>query len=318
MAEHNHSSDKPHDNSHAEHQHAPANPHGKAFMIAVSLNIAFVMIESIYGVVANSTALLADAGHNLSDVLGLLVAWGASLLANKTPNNRFTYGLRSSSILAALFNAVILLVACGGIAWEAIQRFSNAHEVAGLTVTIVASIGIAINGLSAMLFLKGSKEDLNIRGAYLHLAADAAVSFGVVLSGLAIMATGWHWIDPLTSLIVTVVIIYGTWGLLRESATLALQAIPAHIDALAIENHLKQYPGVTNVHDMHIWALSTTETALTAHLVMPLGLEDVALDALTSTLRSRFGIDHSTLQIERGAIHACTLNPTVQHHDENI
>ena len=293
------------------HHHGDPTSHGKAFVIAIALNSAFVVVEFAYGFIANSTALMADAGHNLSDVLGLAVAWGAALLARKPPSDRFTYGLRSSSILAALANAMLLLVACGGIAWEAVQRFSAPPAVAGLTVTLVAAAGIVVNGLSAWLFVKGSRDDLNIRGAYLHMAADAAVSLGVVVAGVAMMLTGWYWLDPVISLVIVAVIVTGTWGLLRESLQLALSAVPPHIDVVAVADYLEQRPGVTGIHDLHIWGMSTTESALTVHLVIPAGYPgDDFMDDLAQTLTTRFSIAHSTLQVEQGTTdHACALHP---------
>jgi cobalt-zinc-cadmium efflux system protein len=257
---------------------------------------------------------MADAGHNLSDVLGLLMAWGAAILARKTPSGRFTYGLRSTSILAALANAMFLMVACGAIAWEAIQRFSEPPVVAGLTVTLVAGIGIVINGLSAWLFVKGSKGDLNIRGAYLHMAADAAVSLGVAVAGVVMMFTAWYWLDPVVSLAIVAAILIGTWGLLRESVQLALNAVPAHIDVAAVETYLRQCAGVTDIHDLHIWGMSTTESALTVHLVMPEGYPgDAFMDDIMQTLKDRYSVQHSTLQVEQGTTdHACVLHPDTE------
>jgi len=293
------------------HHHGDPNNHGRAFIIAIALNTAFVIVELIYGFIANSTALMADAGHNLSDVLGLMLAWGAAVLARKTPSGRFTYGLRSTSILAALANAMLLLVASGAIAWEAILRFSQPPMVAGLTVTLVAGIGIIINGLSAWLFMKGSKGDLNIRGAYLHMAADAAVSLGVAVAGLAMLFTGWYWLDPVVSLVIVAVIVIGTWGLLRDSIQLALNAVPAHIDVTAVEAYLRKRPGISDIHDLHIWGMSTTESALTVHLVMPDGYPgDAFMDDIMRTLKERFSVQHSTLQAEQGTTdHACVLHP---------
>lgn len=310
---HNHSHDHgghSHGGGH-HHHHGDPNNHGRAFVIAIALNVAFVVIESAYGFMANSTALLADAGHNLSDVLGLLLAWSAAILARKVPSGRYTYGLRSTSILAALANAMFLLVASGAIVWEAIQRFSQPPVVAGMTVTLVAGVGIVINGLSAWLFVKGSKGDLNIRGAYLHMAADAAVSLGVVVAGVLMMFTGWFWLDPVTSLLIVAVIVAGTWGLLRESLQLALNAVPAHIDVSEVEAYLRQCPGVTDIHDLHIWGMSTTESALTVHLVMPEGYPgDAFMDAIMHTLNERFSVHHSTLQVEQGTTsHSCALHP---------
>lgn len=308
---HNHSHDHSgHSHSDGHHHHGDPNIHGRAFVIAIALNMAFVVVEFAYGVIASSTALMADAGHNLSDVLGLVLALGAAILARKTPSGRFTYGLRSTSILAALTNAMLLMAACGAIALEAIQRFSQPHVVAGLTVSLVACVGIVINGLSAWLFVKGSKGDLNIRGAYLHMMADAAVSLGVAVAGVAMLFTGWYWLDPLVSLAIVAVIVIGTWGLLRDSLQLALSAIPAHIDAAALETYLRQCRGVTDIHDLHIWGMSTTESALTVHLVMPEGYPgDAFMDDIMCTLQERFSIQHSTLQVEQGTTdHTCVLH----------
>jgi len=305
-----------HDHSaHGHHHHGDPNDHGRAFAIAIALNSAFVVIEFAYGLIANSTALMADAGHNLSDVLGLLLAWGAAILGRRAPNHRYTYGLRSSSILAALLNAMFLLLACGAIAWEAVQRFSQPPAVAGLTVTLVAGIGILINGLSAWLFVRGSKNDLNIRGAYLHMAADAAVSLAVAVAGVAILFTGWYWLDPVMSLAIVAVIVVGTWQLLRDSVQLALSAVPTHIDAIEVENYLRQCAGITDIHDLHIWGMSTTESALTVHLVMPQGYPgDANMDDITRTLKERFSIQHSTLQVEQGTTnHACALHLDTVH-----
>ena len=309
---HNHSHDHGgHSHGGGHHHHGDPNNHGRAFVIAIALNVAFVVIESAYGFMANSTALLADAGHNLSDVLGLLLAWSAAILARKVPSGRYTYGLRSTSILAALANAMFLLVASGAIVWEAIQRFSQPPVVAGMTVTLVAGVGIVINGLSAWLFVKGSKGDLNIRAAYLHMAADAAVSLGVVVAGVLMMFTGWFWLDPVTSLLIVAVIVAGTWGLLRESLQLALNAVPTHIDVSEVEAYLRQCPGVTDIHDLHIWGMSTTESALTVHLVMPEGYPgDAFMDVIMHTLNERFSVHHSTLQVEQGTTsHTCALHP---------
>ncbi|WP_283744486.1 cation diffusion facilitator family transporter [Sideroxydans sp. CL21] len=310
---HNHTHDHSgHSHEGHHHHHGDPNNHGRAFVIAIALNTAFVAVEFAYGIIAHSTALMADAGHNLSDVLGLLLSLGAAILARKTPSGRFTYGLRSTSILAALTNAMFLMVACGGIAWEAIQRFSEPHVVAGLTVSLVAVVGIGINGISAWLFVKGSKGDLNVRGAYLHMMADAVVSLGVAVAGVVMLYTGWYWLDPAVSLAIVAVIVIGTWGLLRESLQLALNAVPAHIDAAALEDYLRQCPGVADIHDLHIWGMSTTESALTVHLVMPGGYPgDVFMDDIICTLRERYSIHHSTLQVELGTTdHVCVLHPT--------
>jgi len=282
------------------HSHTPVN-YNRAFIVSVTLNTAFVVIEAVYGILANSLALLADAGHNLSDVLGLVLAWIASILVRRSPTVRRTFGLRRSSILAALLNASFLLVISGGIGWEAILRFREPTAVAGMTVIVVAAIGIAINTISALMFLSGRKRDLNLRGAFLHLVADAAVSFGVVLSGIAIVLTGQLWFDPAMSLMVSVVIIIGTWQLFRQSLDLVIDAVPEGIEPLVVRLYLAELPGVTEVHDLHIWGISTTETALMAHLVMPEGHPgDAFLSHVVQGLHDRFRIEHTTLQIEIG------------------
>lgn len=286
---------------HHSHDHAPAN-YNTAFAVGVALNLIYVAVEAAFGFLSGSLALLADAGHNLSDVLGLLLAWGGHYLAQRPRTERYTYGLRSSSILAALFNALILLAAIGGIVWEAVRRFSDPQPLEATTVIWVASVGVVINTATALLFLKGRKHDLNIRGAFLHMAADAGVSVGVVLAAWGILATGWLWIDPAVSLVVALVIFIGTWGLLRESLNLALQAAPAEINPRAVFDYLASLEGVDDVHDLHIWAMSTTETALTAHLVKPaLSNEDEFLAHTAQELHDRFGIEHTTLQLERSA-----------------
>ncbi len=293
-----------------DHSHSVTN-YNRAFVISVALNTTFVIIEAVYGMVANSLALLADAGHNLSDVLGLLLAWGASLLAQRQPSTRYTFGLRRSSILAALANAVFLLIVSGGVGWEAIQRFRDPAPVAGETVIIVAAIGIVINTVSALMFLSGRERDLNIRGAFFHLAADAAVSLGVVLAGIAIVLTGQQWFDPATSLIVTIVIIVSTWQLFRDALSLITDAVPAGIEPLAVRTYLAERPGVTGVHDLHIWAMSTTEAALMAHLVMPGGHPgDAFLAEIYHDLHENFSIEHATIQIELGDLgQPCALAP---------
>jgi cobalt-zinc-cadmium efflux system protein len=288
--------------AHAGHSHAHApKDFGRAFAIGVALNLGFVAVEAIFGILANSTALLADAGHNLGDVIGLLIAWGAASLAKRPPSERFTYGLRASSILAALGNALLLIFACGAIAWEAVWRFTDPQPVASVTVMIVAGIGILINGFTAWLFMSGREGDLNIRGAYLHMVADAGVSFGVVLAGAAIMLTGWLWLDPVTSLAIVAIILWSTWGLLRDSITLALAAVPRNIELAKVKACLEELPGVARAHHVHVWGMSTSEVALTAHLVMPGGHPgDDFLTAAAHELRDRFGIAHPTLQIETG------------------
>ncbi|MFZ0610959.1 MAG: cation diffusion facilitator family transporter [Desulfobacterales bacterium] len=281
------------------HNHGPVD-YTKAFAIGVALNFGFVIAEVIFGLTADSLALLADAGHNLSDVAGLLLAWGASLLSRLQPTARRTYGWRSTTILAALVNAVILLVAVGGIALESVQRFKDPAPSAGETIIFVAAVGVIVNTVTALLFLSGREKDLNIRGAFLHMAADAGVSVGVVLAGIGIMTTGWLWIDPLVSLLIVAIILVSTWGLLKESMNLALQAVPAGIDSQAVTGYLSGLPGVTAVHDLHIWAISTTETALTAHLVKPDPAgDDLLITQARRDLFENFGIDHLTVQWER-------------------
>jgi len=299
-AEHDHGGEDHSGHAHGPggHSHAPAS-FGKAFAIGIALNTAFVIVEAGYGYASNSLALVADAGHNLSDVLGLVVAWVAATLAKRPPSPRFSYGLRSSSIMAALFNAIFLLIAVGMITWEAIQRFSEPQPVAGVTVMAVAAIGVLINGFTAFLFMAGRKGDINIKGAYLHMAADAGVSVAVVVAGLLVMLTGWQWLDPVMSLVIATVITVGTWGLLRESVSMSLDAAPLSIDPAAVGAFLMERPGVTEVHDLHIWPMSTTETALTAHLVMPSGHPgDAAMRSVAKELEERFGIAHPTIQIE--------------------
>src|SRR5260370_941977 len=250
------------------HSHAPAN-FDRAFAIGIVLNIGFVVVDAACGIAANSLALLADAGHNLGDVLGLVMAWGAATLGRRRPSARYTYGLKRSSILVSLANAGLQLLAVGAIVWEAVQRLGKPEPVAEMTVIWVALVGIAINTATALLFMSGRKSDLNIKGAFVHMAADAVVSFGVVIAALAIMATGWLWLDPAVSLVIAVVITVGTWSLLRDSLTLALDAVPAHVDHREVDRYLAGLPGVTDVHDLHIWAMSTTEVAMTVHLVRP-------------------------------------------------
>jgi len=296
MAAHIHDHD--HHHHHHGHSHAPAD-FGFAFAIGIALNLGFVIVEAGYGVLSNSMALIADAGHNLGDVLGLGVAWAASRLVQRAPSPRFTYGLRSSSILAALFNAVFLLIATGAIAVEAVQRFFQPEVVAGRTVIIVAAIGIVINFATALLFARGRKDDLNIRGAFQHMMADAVVSLGVVIAGFAILATGLNWIDPAVSLIVSAVIVAGTWSLLRDSMKMTLHGVPPGVDEQAVRRFLEACPGVCALHDLHIWPMSTTETALTCHLIIPSGHPgDAELRRITDLLRDKFSIPHATIQIE--------------------
>ncbi|PQO89363.1 cation transporter [Massilia phosphatilytica] len=306
-----------HGHGHGHHHHPAPGDNGRAFGIAIGLNTAFVAIEFIYGFIANSTALMADAGHNLSDVLGLGLAWGAALLTRSAPTRRFTYGMRGTTILAALANALLLMVACGAIAWEAVHRFAHPEPVAGTTVSIVALIGVLINGFSAWLFVAGSKDDINVRGAYQHMAADAVLSLGVVISGVVIMYTDWTWLDPAVSLVLVVVIVVGTWSLLRESIQMVLAGVPASVDATGVTAFLAAQPGVTEVHDVHIWAMSTTETALTAHLVMPDGYPgDAVIDHIVGHLREDFAIHHCTLQVEQGTTKhsSCCLHDGLEAH----
>jgi cobalt-zinc-cadmium efflux system protein len=319
--EHDHGHDHSHGDNHAHghgHSHDQEYGHTHAHVIppdginlrmgiAVALNLVFVLVEGGFGFISNSVALIADAGHNLSDVLGLVCAWGALLLGRRPPGAKFTYGLGRSSVLAALANAVLLLLACGAIAWEAVSRLGSPPPVAGWTVMAVAAIGIALNGISAWMLHAGSHGDLNRRSAYLHMLADAAVSAGVVLSGVLIIWTGWSLIDPIVSLAIVAVILVSTWRLLQDSLTLSLDGVPASVNSSAVMSYLADQRGVTDVHDLHIWALSTTSVALTAHLVVPdRGAEDALLTSLTPDLKRRFRIQHATLQIERDRCeHGC-------------
>jgi cobalt-zinc-cadmium efflux system protein len=285
---------------HGAHSHAPAN-YGRAFAFGITLNLIFVVIEAFYGFLAGSVALIADAGHNLFDVLGLTIAWGAWWLAKRQPTARFTYGMRGSTILAALLNALLLLVACGAIALEGVQRLADPRPVAGAVVMAVATAGIVVNLGTALLFLGGRAHDINLRGAFLHMVADGAVSAGVVVAGYLTLKTGLGWIDPATSLVIVVVILLGTWGLLRESVALAMDAVPDGIDPGAVTERLAAVPGVARIHHLHIWPTSTTQTALTAHLVMPGGHPgDAFLGRLSHMLEHDFGIGHATFQIETG------------------
>ena len=315
--DHDHHDDHGHDGSkhaHTHHPHAAGHAHapkdfGRAFLFGILLNSGFVVAEAVYGILGNSLALLADAGHNLSDVLGLLLAWGASVLVKRTPTKRHTYGLRSTSILAALGNAGLLLLVTGGIAWEALLRFDQPSAVVGKTVIVVAALGVAINLATAILFMAGRKDDLNVRGAFTHMMGDAVISLGVVIAGFAIIYTGWEWLDPVVSLVIALLILAGTWGLLRDSVNLALHGVPEGVDLDRIHTYLQTLTGVSEVHDLHIWAMSTTETALTAHLVMPGGYPESAfLGKVSDVLQERYNIHHATLQIETDATpNACKL-----------
>jgi len=281
------------------HHHAPPD-YTRAFAIGVCLNLIFVVVEVVYGVVSDSLALLTDAGHNLSDVLGLLLAWGAAALARRRPSARRTYGFSRATILASLFSGLLLMGAVGAIGWEAFHRLMDPPAPAGRIIMIVAAIGVVINTATALFFISGKDEDLNIRGAFLHMAADAAVSLGVVVSGLLIWLYGLNWVDPLISLVIAAVILMSTWGLLRDSLNLAVDAVPRNVDPLEVRDFLASLPGVRELHDLHIWAMSTTDTALTAHLVMdPMPDTDEFLHEASEQLESRFGIHHPTIQIER-------------------
>ncbi len=290
----------------------PALP-DRAFMLGVAFNAAYVLIEGTVGLYANSVAVLADAGHNLSDVLALILAWGAGALARRRASERFTYGLASSTIWAALINAVVLLVAVGSIAWEAIGRLLNPPATQPGWIVAVALAGVVVNGATAMLFFGGREHDLNVRGAYLHMAADAGVSLGVAVAGVLIAFTGWLWLDPAVSLVVSAFIVYGTWDLLLESLGMSLHSVPSSVRYAAVMDYLGGLPGVRSVHDLHVWGMSTSETALTAHLVMPEGHPgDEFLQETGHELEHRFGICHATLQIETGdGKHPCAL---VEHH----
>jgi cobalt-zinc-cadmium efflux system protein len=295
-----------HHHHHHGHAHAPAD-FGRAFAIGIALNGAYVIGEAVYGVLANSLALLADAGHNAGDVVSLALAWLAAWLSKRAPSARYTYGLRSSSILAALTNAIILALVTGAIAWEALLRLANPEPTAGATIMAVAAVGIAVNGVTALMFMSGRKRDLNVRSAFQHMASDALVALGVVATGGLILATHQLWLDPAISLVISAVIVFGAWSILRESLALALAGVPEGVDRGGVSRYLAGLPGVTEVHDLHIWGMSTTETALTAHLVRPgAAVDDALLAQACGELRTRFGIHHATLQVEAGN-HPCEL-----------
>jgi cobalt-zinc-cadmium efflux system protein len=303
-----HAHDHGHDHGSHGHSHAPAR-FDRAFAVGVGLNVVFVLAEVAFGLRTNSLALISDAGHNLGDVLALVLAWAGTVLARRGPTPRRTYGMRRFSILAAIANAGILLIAVGAIIVEALDRLRNPAPVAGGVVSAVAAVGIVINLGTALGFMRGREHDLNIRGAFLHMLGDAAASAGVVVAGLLIRATGQLWLDPLVSLLLAALITWSTWGLAKDSVNLALDAVPAGIDPLEVDAALRGLEGVVEVHDLHIWGMSTTDVALTAHLIRPChGGEDALLASATRLLRDRFGIAHATLQVEQGlAIHPCDL-----------
>lgn len=281
------------------HHHVPTD-YNRAFAAAVILNMGFVVVEAAFGVISGSLALLTDAGHNLSDVLGLLLAWGAALLARRRPSPRRTYGFSRATIIASLFSGLLLMGAVGAIGWEAVNRLMDPPEPAGLTIMVVAAVGVVINTATALFFLSGKDHDLNIRGAFLHMAADAAVSLGVVGSGALILIYGLNWIDPVISLVIAAVIFISTWGLLRDSMNLAVDAVPPNVDPDAVRDYLAGLPGVRALHDLHIWPMSTTDTALTAHLVMDdIPASDDYLNEVAQVLKERFSINHPTIQLER-------------------
>ena len=311
---HNHSHSHSHGDDHIGHSHDHAagldfTNVNTSFVIAVGANLAFTIVEAIYGYLTASMSLLADAGHNLSDVLGLLLAWGAAFLATRKSSDVYSFGYRRTTILAALINAVVLVVAAGYIAFESLHKLFSPSEVAAIPVMIVATIGIVVNAGTAMLFMKGSKDDLNLRGAYLHLAYDALISVGVVIAAAVIYLTGWNWVDPIAGLLIVAVILAGTWGLLRDSVNLIIDAVPSQIDLHEVRQYLLGLDGVTEVHDLHIWGMSTRENCLTAHLVMPnntLWDSDESYAAIGSHMESHFSIHHVTLQVEKDP--DCTNN----------
>jgi cobalt-zinc-cadmium efflux system protein len=312
--DHDHSHAHAHDaHAHAHGAHGHAHAHapkdfGFAFAIGVVLNLGFVIVEFVYGLLANSIALVADSGHNLGDVLGLATAWTAMILARRAPSQTLTYGLRRGTILAALMNAMLLLLTVGAIAVEGVRRLFEPSAVAGVTIMIVAAAGIVVNGVTAWLFASGRKGDINLRGAFLHMASDALVSLGVVIAGAMILATGWTWLDPLVSVVIAIIILWGTWGLLRDSLAMALDAVPGGIKLDEVRAFLERQPGVSGIHDLHIWPMSTTETALTCHCLLPAGHPgDEFLVRLANELQERYGIGHSTIQVEVDERVLCAL-----------
>lgn len=296
--------------NHSHHPQHSSVANNRAFLIGITLNMMFVVVELMFGLFADSMALIADAGHNLSDVLSLVLALGASLLARTAATERRTYGMRKATVMASLGSAILLCLALGAIAWEAINRLSNPAPVAGSTVMIVAAIGVVINTLTALLFIKGQQEDLNIRGAFLHMAADAAVSLGVVVAGILIYFKGWLWVDPVISLLIVVVILLGTWGLLKDSMNYAMDAVPDSIDIPALRAYFLAQESVDSIHDLHVWPLSTTETALTVHIVVnDTILDNDFLSSMQLHLHQHYNIQHSTIQIETSTVDSyCVLD----------
>ena len=292
-----------HDHSQSGHAHAHGRPRpgtSRAFLIGIALNLTFVLVEGVFGILSHSMALLADAGHNLSDVLGLALSWAAMVLARTKPSSRRTYGLRGTTILASLGNALVLLFVTGGIAWESVRRLTTPAPVAGTTVIVVAVVGVAINASAAALFLRGKDSDLNVKSAFMHLASDAALSFGVAIAGLTMLVTHWWWLDPVVSIILSVIILVGTWSLFKSSVHLAMQGVPEHVDIESVRAYLAALPGVCEVHDLHIWAMSTTEVALTAHLVVPIAdCKPTFMHDVAKHLHDAFKIEHATIQLEQ-------------------
>jgi cobalt-zinc-cadmium efflux system protein len=288
------------------HTHKPPTSIGRAFGFGIALNLTFLLFEAGFGVMANSTALLADAAHNLGDVLGLVLAWGATAIATRPPTKRHTYGLRRATVLAGVANAVLLLTTVGAVAWESIGRLRVGGEAQSMTMMLVAAVGVVVNAAAALLFFRGSKSDLNVRGVFLHLATDAIVSLGVVGAGLVLWKTGWQWVDPVTSLLISGVILFGTWGLLRDALHLALDGVPKDVNLEGITAYLAALPEVVSVHDLHVWAMSTTEVALTAHLVIPWrDCPPPFLAGLEEELHERFGVEHTTVQLEAPGAASC-------------
>lgn len=309
---HDHGHDTTHAHGHGHHHHHAPADFGRAFAIGIGLNGAYVIAEAGFGIASHSLSLVADAGHNFGDVLSLAMAWVAARLARRPPSGRYTYGLRGSSILAALANAVVLLIATGAIAWESVQKLLTPGPAGGLTMIAVAAAGVAINGVTALMFAGGRGHDVNLRAAFAHMLSDALVALGVVAAGGLILLTGWTWLDPAASLVISGLIVMGTWSLMQESLDLALQAVPSSVNPAEVLAYLEALPGVSEVHDLHIWGMSTTETALTAHLVRPgAPLDDAMLRRASDELRHRFSVHHVTLQVEQGlADQPCELAPS--------